>query len=99
MTSFLEIVILISGIILALSLVGIAYRIIVGPTLHDKIVALDAFGVMLMGMIALTAVTLGSVYYVPIILLIGTLAFLSTITFAKYLERNVIIDDDRDNDE
>jgi multicomponent Na+:H+ antiporter subunit F len=99
MTSFLEIVILISGIILALSLVGIAYRIIVGPTLHDKIVALDAFGVMLMGMIALTAVTLGSVHYVPIILLIGTLAFLSTITFAKYLERNVIIDDDRDNDE
>lgn len=99
MTSFLEIIILISGIILALSLVGIAYRIIVGPTLHDKIVALDAFGVMLMGMIALTAVTLGSVYYVPIILLIGTLAFLSTITFAKYLERNVIIDDDRDNDE
>ncbi|CAM4250856.1 Na(+)/H(+) antiporter subunit F1 [Lacicoccus alkaliphilus] len=99
MTSFLEVVILISGIILALSLVGIAYRIIVGPTLHDKIVALDAFGVMLMGMIALTAITLGSVHYVPIILLIGTLAFLSTITFAKYLERNVIIDDDRDNDE
>lgn len=99
MTSFLEIVILISGIVLALSLVGIAYRIIVGPTLHDKIVALDAFGVMLMGMIALTAVTLGSIHYVPIILLIGTLAFLSTITFAKYLERNVIIDDDRDNDE
>lgn len=99
MTTFLQIVILTSGIIFALSLVGLAYRIIVGPTLHDKIVALDAFGVMLMGMIAITAITLGSVYFIPIILLIGTLAFLSTITFAKYLERNVIIDDDRDSDE
>lgn len=99
MTTFLQIVILTSGIIFALSLVGLAYRIIVGPTLHDKIVALDAFGVMLMGMIAITAITLGSVYFIPIILLIGTLAFLSTITFAKYLERNVIIDDDRDLDE
>lgn len=99
MTTFLQIVILTSGIIFALSLVGLAYRIIVGPTLHDKIVALDAFGVMLMGMIAITAITLGSVYFIPIILLIGTLAFLSTITFAKYLERNVIIDDDRDFDE
>ncbi|SOC44123.1 Na(+)/H(+) antiporter subunit F1 [Salinicoccus kekensis] len=99
MTTFLQIVILTSGIIFALSLVGLSYRIIVGPTLHDKIVALDAFGVMLMGMIAITAITLGSVYFIPIILLIGTLAFLSTITFAKYLERNVIIDDDRDSDE
>lgn len=99
MTTFLSVVVIISTIIFALSLIGLAYRIIVGPTLHDKIVALDAFGIMLMGMIALTAITIGSIFFIPIILLIGTLAFLSTIAFSKYLERNVIIDDDRDNDE
>ena len=99
MTTFLNIVVIISTIIFALSLIGLAYRIIVGPSLHDKIVALDAFGLMLMGVIALTAITLGSIYFIPIILLIGTLSFLSTIAFSKYLERNVIIDDDRDNDE
>lgn len=99
MTTFLSVIVIISTIIFALSLIGLAYRIIVGPTLHDKIVALDAFGIMLMGMIALTAITLESIYFIPIILLIGTLAFLSTIAFSKYLERNVIIDDDRDNDE
>lgn len=99
MTTFLNIVVIISTIMFALSLIGLAYRIIVGPSLHDKIVALDAFGIMLMGIIALTAITLGSIYFIPIILLIGILAFLSTIAFSKYLERNVIIDDDRDNDE
>lgn len=99
MTTFLNIVVIISTIMFALSLIGLVYRIIVGPSLHDKIVALDAFGIMLMGIIALTAITLGSIYFIPIILLIGILAFLSTISFSKYLERNVIIDDDRDNDE
>lgn len=99
MTTFLNIVVIISTIMFALSLIGLVYRIIVGPSLHDKIVALDAFGIMLMGIIALTAITLESIYFIPIILLIGILAFLSTIAFSKYLERNVIIDDDRDNDE
>lgn len=99
MTTFLNIVVIICTIIFALSLIGLAYRIIIGPTLHDKIVALDTFGIMMMGMIALAAITLGSIYFIPIILLIGTLAFLSTIAFSKYLERHVIIDDDRDNDE
>lgn len=99
MTTVLDIVVILSLIILSISLAGLIFRMIKGPSLHDKLVALDTFGIMLMGMIALISVMVGTAQYVAVILLIGALAFISTVAFAKYLERNVLIHDDRDLDD
>lgn len=99
MNTFLDLVIILSLIILAFAMLGMVYRMVVGPTLHDKIVSLDAFGVMLMGMIALIAMNLNSTYLLVVILLIGILAFISTIAFAKFLEKGVIIENDRNSDD
>lgn len=99
MNTVLDVVVILSLIILSISLAGLVFRMIKGPSLHDKIVALDTFGVMLMGTIGLVAIIVGTSQYVVVILLIGILAFISTVAFAKYLERNVIIDDDRDNND
>ncbi|GAB3064745.1 Na(+)/H(+) antiporter subunit F1 [Salinicoccus sesuvii] len=96
MNTFLEVVIIFSIIVLALSMLGMVYRMIKGPSLHDKVVALDAFGILLMAMIALVAMQLHTTYLLVVILLIGILAFIATIAFAKFLERGVIIDNDRD---
>jgi multicomponent Na+:H+ antiporter subunit F len=99
MNTVLNIVVILSLIMLSISLAGLVFRMIKGPSLHDKIVALDTFGVMLMGMTALVAIYIGTADYVVIMLLIGALAFISTVALAKYLERNVIIHDDRDSDD
>ncbi|MFC3420189.1 Na(+)/H(+) antiporter subunit F1 [Salinicoccus hispanicus] len=96
MNTFLNVIIILSIIIVALSMLGMVYRMIKGPSLHDKVVALDAFGVLLMAMIALVAMQLHTTYLLVVILLIGILAFIATIAFAKFLERGVIIDNDRD---
>lgn len=97
MNIVIEVTIILCIIIMALSLAGLIYRMIKGPSLHDRVVALDTFGIMLMGMIALIATMIGTVHYIVVILLVGILAFLSTLAFAKYLERGVIVHDDRDN--
>lgn len=99
MNTVLSIVVILSLIMLSISLAGLVFRMIKGPSLHDKIVALDTFGVMLMGMTALVAIYIDTADYVVIMLLIGALAFISTVALAKYLERNVIIHDDRDSDD
>lgn len=96
MNTFLDVVIIFSIIVLALSMLGMVYRMIKGPSLHDKVVALDALGILLMAMIALVAMQLHTTYLLVVILLIGILAFIATIAFAKFLERGVIIDNDRD---
>ncbi|AKG73302.1 Na(+)/H(+) antiporter subunit F1 [Salinicoccus halodurans] len=99
MNTFLDVVIIFSIIVLAFAMLGMVYRMLKGPTLHDKLVALDAFGVLLMGMIALTAMMLQTTYLLVVVLLIGIIAFVATIAFAKFLEKGVIIQYDRNSDE
>ncbi|MCK1976334.1 Na(+)/H(+) antiporter subunit F1 [Jeotgalicoccus huakuii] len=97
MTSFVYIIVIFSIIVFAITMLGMLYRTIKGPTLHDRVVTLDAFGVTLMGMIGLLSIVLETTYLLPIIMLIGMVGFIGTVGFAKFLEKGVIIENDRDN--
>ncbi|MCU7556384.1 Na(+)/H(+) antiporter subunit F1 [Macrococcus capreoli] len=92
-----NIIIIIALIIVACAMLGIVYRVIKGPTLADRVVALDALGISLMAMIALFSVLLNTKYYISIIMLLGVLAFLGTAAFAKFMERGEIVEYDRHN--
>lgn len=98
MTNFIEILVIICIIAFAFSMLGMIYRVLKGPTLHDRVITLDAFGVTLMGMIGLVSVVLDTSYLLVVIMLIGMIGFIATIGFAKFLEKGVIIENDRDND-
>ncbi|GAB2557205.1 Na(+)/H(+) antiporter subunit F1 [Gracilibacillus alcaliphilus] len=87
---------------LALTLYGIAIaisviRTIIGPSLPDRIVALDMIGVMLVSCIAIISVSYGTKAFLEVILILAILAFISTIAFSKYIERGTIIDSRRDD--
>lgn len=97
MTNFINIVVIISIIIFAFAMLGMIYRVIKGPTLHDRVITLDAFGVTLMGMIGLVSMALDTSYMLVVIMLIGMIGFIATIGFAKFLEKGVIFENDRDN--
>lgn len=97
MTNFIEILVIICIIAFAFSMLGMIYRVLKGPTLHDRVITLDAFGVTLMGMIGLVSVVLDTSYLLVVIMLIGMIGFIATIGFAKFLEKGVIIENDRDN--
>ncbi|WP_066188462.1 MULTISPECIES: Na(+)/H(+) antiporter subunit F1 [Gracilibacillus] len=76
------------GLAIAISTV----RIIIGPSLPDRIVALDMIGVMLVSCIAIVSVMYGTTAFLEVILILAILAFISTIAFSKYIERGTIID-------
>ncbi|CAD2072844.1 Na(+)/H(+) antiporter subunit F1 [Phocicoccus schoeneichii] len=99
MNLFLNIVFIIAIVGMAIAMGIASYRIIRGPTLHDKIVALDAFGVMLMATIGIFSVLLDTSYLIVVIMLIGMLGAVGTIAMAKFLEKGWVIDIDRDSDE
>lgn len=61
-------------------------RLIIGPHLEDRIVSLDTFNVMIIGVIALLALLFESELYLDIVMVYGILAFFETIVFARYLE-------------
>ena len=68
------------------------YRVIKGPTLPDRVVAVDMIGVNMLSMIAIISLLQNTTAYLEVILILGILSFIGTIAFSKYIERGVIIE-------
>lgn len=81
---------------IAVSLVLLLYRVIVGPSNPDRAAALDVIGVCLMATVALSSILLVTTKLNDVILFIGILSFIGTLALAKYIEMGVIIERDRD---
>ncbi|WP_439646181.1 Na(+)/H(+) antiporter subunit F1 [Mesobacillus selenatarsenatis] len=79
-------------------MIGLIYRVIKGPTVADRVVALDAIGISLVSVIALVSIVLETSAFLDIILLIGILTFIGTVAFSKFLEKGVIMEYDRNGD-
>ncbi|MGN7479170.1 Na(+)/H(+) antiporter subunit F1 [Solibacillus silvestris] len=80
---------------LVLFMVAIAltlYRVIKGPSLPDRAIALDTIGVNLISAIAIVSIVLKTKAFLEAILILGILAFIGTIAFSKYIERGVIVE-------
>ncbi|MDZ5472085.1 Na(+)/H(+) antiporter subunit F1 [Bacillus sp. 31A1R] len=92
----LSTVITVSLLAVTISMLGMIYRVIKGPSVADRVVALDAIGISLVAVIALVSIKLKTSAFLEVILLIGILAFIGTVAFSKYLEKGVIVEHDRD---
>ncbi|WP_077326540.1 Na(+)/H(+) antiporter subunit F1 [Virgibacillus siamensis] len=87
-------------LITALVLFGVAgaltlVRIVIGPSLPDRIIALDMIGVILVSVVAVISVLLNTKAFLEVILILAILAFISTIAFSRYMERGVVIERNR----
>ncbi|GGG10517.1 Na(+)/H(+) antiporter subunit F [Lysinibacillus alkalisoli] len=76
----------------SLSIAITLYRVIKGPTMPDRAIALDTIGVNLLSAIAIVSIVLQTKAYLEAILILGILAFIGTIAFTKYIERGVVIE-------
>ena len=62
------------------------YRIVMGPTAPDRIVAIDMFGILIVGFCAVLGVATGRNWYIDIGIAWALQSFISTLALAKYLE-------------
>jgi multicomponent Na+:H+ antiporter subunit F len=76
---------LIALIILGLALLISVIRIIIGPTLGDRVLALDLMTVIAMGLVGTIAVRTGLMLYLDIAIALALLGFLATVAFARYI--------------
>ncbi|MBN8193547.1 MULTISPECIES: Na(+)/H(+) antiporter subunit F1 [Bacillaceae] len=93
----LHIIFQITLLCVSLSMLGLVYRVVKGPTTPDRVVALDAIGINLIAIIALVSMMLDTYAFLEVILLLGILAFLGTVAFSKFLEKGEIIERERDH--
>lgn len=71
--------------LLLLAVALVIVRLIRGPTLADRILALDLIATLSIALIATFAVRTGFTLYLDIAIALGLLGFLSTVAFARYL--------------
>ena len=91
-----EIVLITSLFLLTLSIFAALFRVIKGPSMPDRVMALDTIGINLVAGVAILSILFRTYAFLEVILLIGILSFIGTIAFARFLERGVVIERKRD---
>lgn len=74
----------------AVAILGVAffltvYRVIKGPTLPDRVIALDMLVGIAIGFIAVIAIRTGYTLYIDIAISLGLVGFLATVGFARFI--------------
>lgn len=79
----ISLAILSSGLFLAF------YRLVRGPSLPDRVVALDLIATISVAMIAVYAVITEKPILLDVAIVVALIAFLGTVAFARYVEKGV----------
>lgn len=73
--------------LLSLSLFLAFFRLVRGPSLPDRVVALDLIAAIAVGVLSVDSIVMDEPAYLDAAIVLGLIAFLGTVAFARYLER------------
>ena len=77
---------------IALALAMSLWRLLRGPTLPDRILALDTLSINSIALLVLYGIRIGSAVYFEAALIIAMLGFVSTVALSKYVMRRDIVE-------
>lgn len=73
--------------LLLLAVVGSFVRVVRGPSLPDRVIALDLLSITLVAFAAVYALDTGERSFLDVSLSLALVAFFTTVVFARYVER------------
>jgi multicomponent Na+:H+ antiporter subunit F len=82
-----EAVLLISSIAIGVAMVFATIRLVRGPRLADRVIALDLVGALAIAVIAIYSIAVGRSEMMSVAVVMALILFLGTTAFAEYLER------------
>ncbi len=88
----LTIAIAISFVLVALALLFSFIRLVIGPDVPDRILALDTLYINSIALLILLGIHLDSALYFEAALLIAVMGFMGTLALSKYLLRGDIME-------
>ena len=72
---------------LAVAVLVAVVRLVRGPTLPDRVVAMDLIGILVVGLIVVLAASTGVHATLDAAIVIALIAFVATIAYATYVEK------------
>lgn len=88
----LDIALTIASVFVTLALILSMIRLIIGPDMPDRILALDTLYINSIVLLLLLGMHLGSSLYFEVALLIAVIGFVGTVALSNYLLRGNIVD-------
>lgn len=86
----MNIVLTVAPIAMALLGIGIilsVVRLALGPSLPDRVVALDMIGVLTVGFITVFAIVVDQPVFIDAAIVLALIGFIGTVAFARYVEK------------
>lgn len=83
----IETVALLTATILGIAILMTVARLIKGPSLPDRVVAMDLLGVLVVGIIVVLAGSTGVQATLDAAIVIALIGFVATVAYATYVER------------
>jgi multicomponent Na+:H+ antiporter subunit F len=84
----------ICALFIILALIAAAWRLLTGPSLADRVVALDMVTMLLVVFLVVFSMASGITAYIYAAIALALIGFLATVAFARYIERAAEEDDD-----
>ncbi|MBR2656748.1 monovalent cation/H+ antiporter complex subunit F [Yoonia sp.] len=84
---FLDIAVYISVAAIGLSLLIAFVRMVLGPTLSDRVVALDMMTTLIIAFCGVVAVLTAVSAFLDVAIVLALVGFLATVALARYVER------------
>ena len=92
METLLETAIAYALVCMLLAMAFCAIRLVIGPSAHDRVLALDTLWICAMLLAVVLGLRFGTQVYFEVAILVALLGFVSTIALAKFLMRGEIIE-------
>jgi multicomponent Na+:H+ antiporter subunit F len=71
---------------ITLAIVAAFVRVVVGPSLADRVLALDLIGLLSVSLIALYAIASGQSLFLDAAIALALISFLGTVAFSRFIE-------------
>ena len=88
-TGFMSVTVEIGFALVMLSILLSLIRLAVGPSLADRVVALDMMTVSIVAFCALFSIETGSPVFLDVAIVLALVGFMSTVALARYAERSL----------
>jgi multicomponent K+:H+ antiporter subunit F len=92
MATFLELSIGYALVCVLVAMVFCAVRLLIGPSAHDRVLALDTLWMYGILLALVLGIRFGTEVYFEVAMLIALVGFVSTIAMAKFMMRGEIIE-------
>lgn len=78
-------------LLMVFAMIPCVYRTIKGPTVPDRVIAVDAMTTVIVVMLGVYSFVQGSVFFMDVALVLSIISFVGTVTISKYLDEGVVL--------